>query len=284
MTKIEQNRIKFGFHLSIAGAIANAPNEAKSMHYGTFQIFVSNPRSWNVKEIDDKRAEEFKTAAKEFGKNIFAHAPYLANPSSPDKEMLEKSINLLKGNVANCSKLEIPHLVVHIGSHLGKGYDMGIKSIVYSIRNVIDNSDDNVAILLENSSGYKNSMGSNMIEISDIIKRIDRSRVGVCIDTCHAFAAGYDLRTNDVDRLMNEIKNGFGLDKVKLIHFNDAKFDCSSGLDRHWHIGKGMIGMEGFRNFFSRNKIKSDCFVMELPIDKYGNNEQNLSIAKELSS
>ncbi len=283
MDKLDFNGIKFGFHLSIAGNISNAPKEALSMGYGTFQIFVSNPRSWNVKAIDENSALEFKKIAHAFKKNIFAHAPYLANPSSTKIEILKKSIDLLKGNIDNCSMLGIPYLVVHIGSHLGSGYRAGINSILKSIPNVLDNTDNNVTILLENSSGYKNSMGSKINEIAEILENINSERVGVCIDTCHAFAAGYDIRTHDgMNLFMSEIDNGFGFEKIKLIHLNDAKFDCNSGLDRHWHIGLGKIGAEGFSNFFKMNKIKSKCFVMELPIDEYGDNNKNLTTIKSI--
>lgn len=278
MNKLDFNEIKFGFHLSIAGNISNAPKEALSMGYGTFQIFVSNPRSWNVKTIDEYSALEFKKIARVFKKNIFAHAPYLANPSSPKIEILKKSIDLLKGNVDNCSMLDISYLVVHIGSHLGSGYNAGVDSIAKSIPKVLDNTDDNVTILLENSSGYKNSMGSKINEIAKILENINSDRVGVCIDTCHAFAAGYNIRTHEgMSLFMSEIDNSFGFEKVKLIHLNDAKFDCNSGLDRHWHIGLGKIGTEGFSNFFKMNKMKSKCFIMELPIDEYGDNSKNLN-------
>ncbi len=283
MTKLDFNGIKFGFHLSIAGNISNAPKEALSMDYGTFQIFVSNPRSWNVKAIDENSALEFKEISLAFKKSIFAHAPYLANPSSPKAEILKKSINLLKGNIDNCSMLGIPYLVVHIGSHLGSGYNAGLNSIIKSIPKVLDNTNNDVTILLENSSGYKNSMGSKISEISEILKNINSKRVGVCIDTCHAFAAGYDIRTPEGMRIfMSEIDSGFGFDRVKLIHLNDAKFDCNSGLDRHWHIGQGRIGIDGFTNFFKMNKMDSKCFVMELPTDVYGDNSKNLKAVKSI--
>jgi deoxyribonuclease-4 len=257
--------IRAGFHLSISGGTHNAAAEAADEGYLAFQIFVTNPRSWTAHKIPDDDAEMF---IRLLGGGIpFAHLPYLSNPSSPNPETQRKSLLMLVENMENCTKLGIKELVVHLGSHLGKGLEYGKERAAETLAQALDRV-GGVGILLENTAGYKNCVGSKISDLADIIGAIGSRRAGFCFDTCHAFAAGYDLTDRSVlGSLAKEITETIGKERLRLVHLNDAKFALGSGLDRHWHIGKGGIGVIGFKNLFSNSLFRSGSFVMETPVD-----------------
>ncbi|MGC8567984.1 MAG: deoxyribonuclease IV [Candidatus Micrarchaeia archaeon] len=271
-------KIRIGFHMSIAGSVANAPLNAGKAGYGALQMFVSNSRSWNSKQINDSDISLFKSYIKEFDIKPYAHMPYLCNPSSPNSEVFRKSVSMMKDNIEKCSTLGIPYIVLHPGSHLGKGFDYAMKRISSAISEALD-LDARCSILLENEAGYKNSVGSKISELANLIDFIDDKRLGVCFDTCHAFAAGYDISKEDtIQHLMDEIDEFIGTQKVKLVHLNDARYGLGSGLDRHWHIGRGSIGVNGFINFFKFMRFNTDSFIMETPVtENFGEAENAIA-------
>ncbi|MGC8669910.1 MAG: deoxyribonuclease IV [Candidatus Micrarchaeia archaeon] len=257
--------IRFGFHLSTKGSILNAARVSKEQGYGAYQLFISNPRSWRFKTLTGIEAERFALLNKEYDTIAFAHMPYLCNLASPNNEVFEKSITLGIENINACNRLGIDNIVFHVGSHLGHGYNEGLIHIEEALSRIIENT-QNCTILLENSAGYKNSIGSSIGELAQIINDLKSERIGVCIDTCHLFAAGYDLRNMDkVKKLESEFDQKIGSKKLKLIHLNDSKFPLQSGLDRHWHIGEGYIGKEGFINFFSTKLFHNGPYILETP-------------------
>ena len=267
-------------YLRVAGA--EKINEGAGEHgYGDFQMFTSNPRSWNSKPLDVDKVELFKEYCNKYDTIPFSHLPYLFNLASPSEEQRMKSLNLLNDNLKRCDLMDIKYIVVHIGSHLGTGVDKGISRITDAINdNIIDHK---VMILFENGAGYNNSVGSNMDEINEIFDKLNSDNIGLCLDTCHAFAAGYDLRDpKKLDLLVDDIKN-LGKDKLKLVHLNDAKYELGSGMDRHEHLGKGKIGEEGFINFFSNPFFQKGCFVMETPVDELGNDYDYNEVSKIIS-
>lgn len=267
--------IRAGFHLSVAGGMFNSAVEAQRMGYLSFQIFASSPRTWETTKIPNLDAQKFKDSLK--GAHSVAHIPYLCNPSTANPDVYVKSKAMLLGNLSNCKQLGVPNVVIHLGSHLGKGVEYGKTHTAALIGSVLDQV-DGVNILLENSSGQKNCVGDRMADIGDIIKLINSKRVGLCLDTCHAFAAGYDIRTEEgVSVLADEVIKHIGKDRLGLIHLNDAKFDLGSGLDRHWHIGKGKIGVEGFKAFFSNPLFREGDLVMETPEDEVSNDVKNMA-------
>lgn len=255
--------ISAGFHLSIAGGVWNAPSYALGRGYKAFQLFTTSSRTWGVKKIAQDAAERFRALSA--GMEAFAHNSYLCNPSSPNEEVYTKSEVALAENMRNCNALGIKSLVIHIGSHMGRGEEYGIGRAVEMLKHVIDKV-PSTRILLENSPGYTNSVGSKMSAIGRIIDGVGSGRLGVCIDTCHAFAAGYDMRSAEgVDELASGIEEHIGGKNLGLVHLNDAKFGLGSGRDRHWHIGWGEIGARGFANLFSNELFRKGCFVMEVP-------------------
>lgn len=266
--------IRAGFHLSVAGGMHNSASTAKSNNYLAFQLFASSPRTWNSTKIPKEDAEKFRELSA--GINSFAHIPYLCNPSTSNPDVYAKSLVMLKENLSNCSELGVQNVVIHLGSHLGKGVEFGKKRTIELIGRALE-AVDGVGILLENSSGYKNCVGDRIEDIGSIINGIGSKRVGLCLDTCHAFAAGYDIRTGDgVNKLAKEVIEYIGKERLGLVHLNDAKFELGSGLDRHWHIGKGNIGEKGFKALFSNKLFQQGNFVMETPEDDISNDIENM--------
>ncbi|MGC8478691.1 MAG: deoxyribonuclease IV [Candidatus Micrarchaeia archaeon] len=277
-----QHTVKIGFHVSIAGGISNAPRAAVEKGYSAFQFFPSSSRSWSVAKASIEEGEKFRKLVKENGLEAFAHVPYLCNPASPDKAVLEKSKNMLIEDMEICSGAGVKHMVVHMGSHKGEGKERGISMIVGTLGYALDKVKD-VELLLENSAGYTNSMGSDFAEIGKVLDLLGRGKVGVCLDTCHAFAAGYDFGSKEsIEKLASEINDYIGLEKLKLIHLNDAKYPLGSGLDRHWHIGKGYIGEKGFINFFENKAFNHGNFILETPYQSEGDDARNLNEVKKL--
>lgn len=270
----------FGFHMSIAGSVANAPREAAAHGYPTLQMFTTSSRSWTGSMIEGTDAAEFKGIVARQSLKPFAHIPYLCNPGSPNEEVYKKSRKMLVDNLENCKSLGIKYLVIHIGSHLGKGFAYASERLVDTVDYALHESRF-AGILLENSAGYVNSIGSHLDEIGSIIDSIGSRRMGMCLDTCHAFAAGYDISSKaGTAKLMDEIEEHIGLGNVRLVHLNDAKFGLGSGLDRHWHIGEGYIGMKGFVNFFNSSRLETDCFIMETPENSGGDTRTDMEAVR----
>jgi deoxyribonuclease IV len=194
----------------------------------------------------------------------------------------EKSKHMLKDNINNCNMLNIDYLIIHLGSHKGKGIEYGIERVSNALNEVLG-STENVNILLENGSGYNNSVGSKFEEIGAIVDNLQSKRIGVCFDTCHAFAAGYDLRTEEaVDKTINEFDSFVSLSRLRLVHLNDAKYELGSGLDRHWNIGKGYIGRKGFLSLFKNRSFHDGSFVMETPVKEPDDHEKDMKTIKSI--
>src|SRR5687767_1252240 len=212
--------VRVGFHVSIAGGISNSVDNAKKIGCTAFQIFSRNPRGWTAKPLapDDVQLFKSKLSASGIDKNaVIVHMPYLPNLSGPDGEFYTKSLETLAGEMQRCSALGIPYLVIHLGSHMGKGQASGINQLVKAIESARGKSKGAPVVLLENNAGQKNSIGGNFEELRMILDRLDGPKeFGVCTDTCHLFASGYDLRTKaEVDKTLEKFDNIVGLKELK---------------------------------------------------------------------
>ena len=272
---------RIGFHLSVAGAVSNAAEEAKREGYGAFQLFLTGSRSWKSKPLGNEDIERFRGIIGETGSRPFAHMPYICNPSSPERETFGKGLALMEENLRRAELLGVEGVVTHMGSHKGKGIRYGIERVSEAIGAVLD-STERAEILLENGAGYANSVGSNFEEIGEIIRGISSPRVKLCLDTCHLFAAGYRLGTPaDSAALLDGIGKAIGIRRLSLIHLNDSRYQLGSGLDRHWHIGKGAIGMEGFVSLFMVREFAESCMVLETPSSGEEDDRANLAAARK---
>jgi deoxyribonuclease-4 len=274
--------IRLGFHMSIAGSVANAPRNAAMKGYGCFQMFTSNSRSWKHETVEEAECQEFISCVREHGLEAYAHMPYICNLASAKHEIHGKSIAALAANIRSCEALGVDYLVAHLGSHLGNGIEFGTGRVCDALAAALQET-ERVTVLLENSSGYRNSVGSNLEELGRIIDRVGTDRIGVCFDTCHAFAAGYDIRNETgIERVAEEFESQIGTAKLKLVHLNDAKFPLGSGRDRHWHIWKGFIGAQGFMALFRNKLFGHGSFVMETPVSQPGDDARNYIAAKNM--
>ena len=282
-----KNRVKCGLHVSIANGIDLAVDRAKEKKCDTFQIFTRNPRRWKSKSLRINEVIKFNEKLHESRmKPVFSHIPYLPNFSSSNISVYKKSVRSLIEELNRCNKLGISYIVIHLGSHLGKGRTFGLKKITNAITTAFSSSDGKATLLLENTAGAKNSMGGSFKEIQEIIDKIsDKNRLGICFDTCHAFAAGYDLRNattigETTDRLKEEIE----LERLKVVHANDSKGKLGSHIDRHEHIGIGYIGNEGFRTILHTDIFSRLPIILETPIDKAKDDIKNLARIRKLSA
>ena len=281
----DKDTLRVGTHVSIAGSIDKAVDRAVSIGCNTFQIFSRNPRSWRMKELnmDEVRKFKEKMIAHEIYPSV-VHMPYLPNLASPKKDLYTRSIESLKIELARCNVLNVPYLVTHLGSHLGSGERSGIERVIDAINESLTEVDNEVVLLLENTSGYKNDVGGRFDEIGYVIDRVsDEKRIGFCLDTCHAFTAGYDIRTDqNVSNILEEIENTIGLDKLKIIHLNDSKEEFNSKRDIHEHIGLGMIGLNGFKAILKDNRLSKVPFILETPIDERRDDLGNIRLVRLL--
>jgi len=279
--------MQIGCHVSIAGSIDKAVDNAVKRECSAFQIFTRNPRGWRAKELTKEDIANFKSklkASKIDRLAICAHMPYLPNLASPKEEGFEKSLKTLVDEIERCAQLGIPYLVTHLGSHLGTGDEAGIKKLVKGLT-IAGQTKNDVIILLENTAGQKNSVGSNFKQLGEIFNQLKPAKkFGVCFDTCHAFVAGYDLRTEEkVKETFDEFDKFVGINNLKILHLNDAKGEIGCNLDRHYHLGLGGIGEKGIASvvkFANKRKIP---IILETPIDDDRDDFENIRKAKEFA-
>jgi deoxyribonuclease IV len=281
--------VRVGFHVSIAGGISNSVNNAKNLGCTAFQIFTRNPRGWAVNPILRSEAFSFKNKLAASGidrTSVVVHMPYLPNLSGPPGEFYQRSVKTLKEEMQRCELLGISYLVIHLGSHMGKGSKSGIAQLVSALSTACPHSKspNEVVVLLENNAGYRNNVGGKLEELRLILDKLNNSeRFGLCVDTCHLFASGYDLRTYEsVNHVIEKIENIIGLKALKVIHLNDSKGPLGSNLDRHEHIGLGSIGRGGIAAFINHATIKALPIIMETPIDKRRGDEGNLKVVSDM--
>ena len=276
--------MQVGCHVSASGSIDKSVDNAVERDCSAFQIFTRSPRSWHAKDLTKEVIDAFKSKLKASKIDRFAtcaHMPYLPNLATPKDDAFEKSVNTLINEVERCAQLGIPYLVTHLGSHLGTGEEAGIKKLVEALTKAGQTKND-VMILLENTAGQKNSVGSDFKQLGEIFKELKPGKkFGVCLDTCHAFVAGYDLRTADkVKETFKEFDKHVGIENLKILHLNDARGEMGCNLDRHYHLGLGGIGEEGITSVVKFANKKKIPIILETPIDDDRDDFENVKIAK----
>jgi len=279
--------MQIGCHVSISGSIEHAVDNAVERECSAFQIFTRSPRSWHVKELTSENIKNFKKKLEDSKIDRFAttaHMPYLPNLSSPTQDAYIKSIDSMKKEVERCGDLGIPYLVTHLGSHMGTGEKEGMQRLQKALSEASKVKND-VMILLENTAGQKNSVGSDFDQLASLFFSLKPSnRFGICIDTCHAFAAGYNLNTGkDVRETFEKFDEAIGFEHLKILHLNDSKGKIGCKLDRHYHIGLGQIGEVGMGKVIRLMNIKKIPMILETPIDDIRDDFENIKKAKEFA-
>ena len=283
--------MRIGCHVSIAGSIDMAVDNAVKRGCTAFQIFTRNPRGWHAKPLTEDDIRNFKSKMKASGIDRLAtcaHMPYLPNLATPKEEGFRRSVKTLVDEARRCSQLGIPYLVTHLGSHLGTGDEAGIARLVEGLTEAgqakTEEGCDDVMILLENTAGQKNSVGSDFGQLGEILGMLrPADRFGVCFDSCHAFVAGYDMRTEgDVRRTFDEFDRHVGVKNLRILHLNDAKGDVGCNLDRHHHLGLGGIGEAGIAATVKFAVNKEIPIILETPINSERDDVGNMAKAREL--
>lgn len=277
--------VKVGVHVSIAGSIDRAVDRAKFAGCDVFQMFSRNPRGWGFAPLSDETLHSFMEKIQSSGIIPVDHMPYLPNFASPKPEIYEKSIAALSAELDRCRQLNVPYLVTHLGHHLGDGIAGGRSRVIDAINTAREDSESNVMLLLENTAGEKNSVGSSFEHIRGIIDGLEKKHpVGVCLDTCHAFAAGYELRTETgISETLAQFDEQIGIKNLRIIHLNDSKGDRGSSLDRHEHIGMGFIGEDGFRRILHNPVLSALPLICETPVDDRRDDVGNIAKVRDLA-
>lgn len=262
-------RMNFGAHMSISGGLYKAFARGEAVGCRCLQIFSKNERQWQAKPLSDDDVERFKMEQARSGIGpIIVHDSYLINLASPKDDLWEKSIAAFANELERCDQLGIPYLVTHPGAHTGSGCDAGLEREAEALNRLFDAGiGGTTMVLLETTAGQGTCLGSRFEELAWLIEQVKQpERIGVCVDTCHLFAAGYDFRTPEgyaavFDRLIELV----GSERIKAFHLNDSKGELGSHLDRHMPIGEGQIGLEGFRLLVNDPRFATLPMVLETP-------------------
>jgi deoxyribonuclease-4 len=263
--------MRIGAHESAAGGPYRAVERAIEDDCESVQLFTKNNNRWEQRMWTDEEAETFRETYADSGlQGLMAHSSYLINPCSSSESTIEKSRVALADELERCQLLGIPYLVVHPGSHTGRGVEEGIELIARNINRVYDEHDDpweDVTLLLENTAGQGTSIGHDFSHLGAILARLDREdRFGVCFDTCHAHAAGYDMTDrSSYEDVWEQFDESVGLSALKAFHLNGSKKPLGSQVDRHEHIGEGEIGADAFRFLVNDGRFDAHPAVVETP-------------------
>ncbi len=276
--------MRFGFHISISGGFKNVVSRARARQCETIQIFSRNPRGWKYGSLDESDIAIFKKEVKLHDIwPVFVHMPYLANLASPEKGLFQRSVKSLIEDLKRSSLIGAPFLIVHVGS--APDPSRGLERMSGGINQAFEEAPTEVKLLLENTAGGGNELGYNFDQLGKIIDGVKHQRrIGIVLDTAHAFAAGYDLRTaSGISECLHELDRIIGLQRLSLVHLNDSKFDCGSRRDRHWHVGKGMIG-DGMRQILHQASLAHLPFIMETPRTSSKEDEMNMRTVRRLAA
>lgn len=281
--------MRIGAHVSIAGGVDLAV--LRGLEYGcdAIQIFTKNNNQWRAFPLKKDVVERFRANLGDSGlRPVVAHTSYLINLGTSSKRLWNKSVKSLQTELERCEMLGVPYLVTHPGSHTGAGVDRGLRNVADAINLVHSKTlDHRVMVLVEHMAGQGTNLCCEFEQIARLFEMVEaRDRVGVCLDTCHLFAAGCDYRSPEkYQALISKIDGVIGLRRVKCIHLNDSKTALGSRVDRHEHIGKGKIGRAGFQLFLTDPRFKETPGLIETPTDGTGKDERrNLRTLRRLAS
>ena len=259
--------MKFGAHVSIAGGIENAPLRARELGCECFQMFTRSPRGGRPPELEKSLLESFSLNCSEVAiSDYYVHTPYFINLASGKEDLRGKSVALVREELERSSALGVKYMMTHIGSSKGLQREEAVSNVVDSILRVLRGYGGTTQLLLENTAGQGDTIGASFEEISFILKRAAHDGLGVCIDTAHMFASGYDIRTREgVGELVESINAVFPPETVKLVHANDSKAGFNSHKDRHEHPGEGEIGIDCFRAMIENPFFENLDMIVEMP-------------------
>ena len=277
--------MKIGAHISTAGGISNSVARGQEIGCEAIQIFGSSPQTWAFKPVPGEQIELFKQGLADAGIGpVFLHAIYLINLGTPNKENLEKGIDSLVNYIELAASIGAAGVIFHPGSHGGRGFEAVLPQTVDAIKTVLDASPDGPCLAVENMAGMGQHIGARFDELGGILQAVDSTRLKICLDTQHSFAAGYDLTNPEgIQAMLDELDAGPGSANVAAVHANDSKRVCGSGVDRHDNIGDGFIGEEGFAAIMGNPAFADVPFLLEVPgFEGNGPDQRNIDILKKI--
>jgi deoxyribonuclease-4 len=276
--------MKIGAHVSIAGGIANAPSRAFTLGCECFQIFSRSPQGGNSPKLDSKTVESFlKECIKYNLPNYYIHTPYYINLASKNPQVRFASQSIIKEEVERGCVIGAKYVVTHLGSVRDLGKAQGLRGIIDGLKRVIDSDTYSTKLLIENSAGQGFTIGDKFEMLAEILDKVGHSELGICLDTAHLFASGYDISNKRaVIKILDEFSSIIGLGRLKLLHGNDSKAGLGERKDRHEHIGKGKIGIEGFSTIVNEPRLKDIDIIIETPSEKVADDIENLKKLKNL--
>ncbi len=271
---------RIGVHISIAGGIDKGLERARELGCSTVQLFSHNPRGWSIGSRDPLEITRFRTIKKEFDiRPVFIHTSYLINLASAQRDLLRKSVDMIKAELDIADQINAEYVVLHTGSASGDQPAAARARAVEALKQVAEQGSWKAGLLLENTAGERGDITSRIPEIAGIIEKVSSGLIaGLCLDTCHAFSAGYDIATeNGIEGLADEIGKYIAKEHLRLIHFNDSKKPVGSGVDRHEHIGEGTVGRAGLKKFLKHPLFLNIPLILETPKKSDEDDKRNLS-------
>jgi deoxyribonuclease-4 len=276
---------RIGVHTSIAGGLHLSLERARELGCNTIQIFSHNPRGWEVKRKGTAEIRAFIETRRKYDISpVFIHTSYLINLASGNPSLAERSVDMVQQELDIADSVGAEYVVLHTGSASGEDSATARKRAITCLKEIGRRGEWQAGLLLENTAGERGDVTSKIDEISEIMEQVPGRLVsGICLDTCHAFSAGYDIGSDDgIQRLAEEIRKYIGRGRIRLLHLNDAKGALGSGLDRHEHIGEGKIGIRMFRNFMNHKVFSDIPIILETPKKSPGDDLKNLETVRKL--
>ena len=274
-----------GGHVSSSGGIHTAVDRAEAFGCEAVQVFTQSPRTWRPTNHDPANLERFKERAAEVGlQGVVCHALYLINLAAPNDEVYEKSVTALRTTVDVACAIDADGVVFHVGSHLGSGFKAGLERVVPALAQCLERCSDTTWLLIENTAGAGGTIGRSVEELAALVDRLDRHpRLGICLDSCHLFASGYDVTDRaELDRVLDEVDREIGLDRLRALHVNDSKMPLGSNRDRHEDVGRGLMG-DGLGVFLGHPRLQGLPALLETPgPDGRGPDAEQIAAAKAL--
>jgi deoxyribonuclease-4 len=277
--------MRFGFHISIAGGFSKVVERARVRGCETIQFFSRNPRGWKYSPLNKKEVEEFRSSVQSSALfPIFLHMPYLPNIASLKSKFYKPSIDSIATDLQRADQLGAQYLIIHIGHRMESSEDQAIEAVSQGIDQAFEKAKNGVILLLENTAGQGTEIGYTFDQSKKMIEGVhDHQRMGVCLDTAHSFEAGYDLSNQaGIERTLETFDHTIGLKRLHLLHLNDSKTPLGSRKDRHWHIGEGYIGLEGFRNLVNHPLLRHLPGIMETPRKDTVEDLKNMKVIRSL--
>jgi deoxyribonuclease IV len=274
--------VLFGAHCS--GGIKKALDKAAGMNADVVQLFVQSPRTWRFPDHDPKDLEHFRERRDELGIPAVVHSLYLVNLAAPDDEIYRKSVDTMRSTMDAACAIDADAAVVHVGSHLGAGFEAGVERAVPALAQVLERTNDRTWLLMENSAGAGGTIGRSVDELAVLFDALDRhKRLGICLDSCHLYVSGVDVTDEQAyAALLREVDERIGLDRLRLLHANDAKAPLGSNRDRHDNIGDGLMG-EGIGVFLAHPNVQRLPAVLEVPgADGHGPNAEEIQKLRDI--